>query len=266
MILIDAHVHLHECFAPERFLDAAANNMRAAARGMGLSDSTPGMLLFTQIASDDSFGGLTPGSVGNWSLAPTQEAISLSARRAGAPPLILVAGRQIATAEGLEVLALGTPGPFANGKPVETTIKAVREQDGVPVLPWGFGKWWGKRGAVVRRLINDHARFPLLFLGDSAGRPGIGPRPGLFAEAGQQHRAVLPGTDPLPLPGEVEKVGRLVFRVDNEIDAEKPFAGLKYWLTCCEVSPPAFGSYERPSVFLRRQIGTQFRKRQRATC
>lgn len=264
MILIDAHVHLHGCFAPERFLDAAASNLATAARGMELPASTPGMLLFTHAAGDDTFGGLRTGSVGRWTLAPTQEAISMSARRAGAPPLILVAGRQIATAEGLEVLALGAAGPFADGRPVETTIEAVREQDGVPVIPWGFGKWWRRRGAVVRRLVADHARFPLLFLGDSAGRPGIVPRPQLFAQAERLRRAVLPGTDPLPLPGEVDKVGRLVFRVEREVDADSPFGALKHWLSRCEASPPAFGVYERPGVFLRRQITMQLRKQRSA--
>lgn len=183
----------------------------------------------------------------------------MSARCAEAPPLILVAGRQIATSEGLEVLALGATGPFADGEAVETTIEAVREQDGVPVIPWGFGKWWGRRGAVVRRLAADHTRFPLLFLGDSAGRLGIAPRPRLFAEGERQHRAVLPGTDPLPLRGEVDKVGRLVFRVERELDTDRPFAGLKYWLTHCEASPPAFGTCERTGRFLNRQIQMQLR-------
>jgi hypothetical protein len=264
MLLVDAHVHLHRCFAPERFLNAAADNVAAAARSMGLPASTPAMLLFTHTAGDDVFGGLRPGPVGRWSLSATQEPISMSARHTQAPPLTLVAGRQIVAAEGLEVLALGAAGPFADHEPVETTIEMVRKLDGIPVLPWGFGKWWRRRGAIVQHLIADRARFPLLFLGDSAGRPGIAPRPQLFAQGERQHRAVLPGTDPLPLPGEEEKVGRLGFRVERGIDTEKPFAGLKHWLTHCEISPPAFGVYERSGVFLRRQIAMQLRKRQRA--
>lgn len=188
----------------------------------------------------------------------------MSARRAEAPPLILIAGRQIATAEGLEVLALGAAGPFADGEPVETTIDAVREQDGVPVIPWGFGKWWRRRGAIVRRLVADHTRFPLLFLGDSAGRPAITPRPRLLAQAEQMGRAVLPGTDPLPLPDEVNKVARLVFLVEREVDPDSPFDGLKRWLSRCEASPPAFGVYERPGMFLRRQITMQLRKQRSA--
>jgi hypothetical protein len=191
--------------------------------------------------------------------------MSLSARRAGAPRLILVGGRQIATAEGLEVLALGAVGPFADREPVETTIDAVRKQDGVPVIPWGFGKWWRRRGAIVQRLVADHARFPLLFLGDSAGRPGMAPRPRLLTEAERQHRAVLPGTDPLPLPGEEKKVGRLVFLVEREIDADRPFTWLRDGLIHCGTSPLTFGAYERPAVFLLRQISMQMRKQRLTT-
>lgn len=261
MILVDAHVHLHGCFSPERFLDAAANNMAAAAQAIGLDTSTPGMLLFTQSRDADAFGDLRSGLVGRWSLAPTQEAMSISARRVAAPPLILVAGRQIVTAEGLEVLALGAAGPFIDGEPVEATIEAVQARGGVPTIAWGFGKWWRRRGAIVRRLVADRVRFPLLILGDNAGRPGIAPRPRMFARAERLHRVVLPGTDPLPFPDEVDKVGRLMFRVEREVDADWPFAGLKHWLMHCETSPPAFGAYEHAGRFLRRQIEMQLRKR-----
>ncbi|MGB7755478.1 MAG: hypothetical protein WBL23_05400 [Salinisphaera sp.] len=261
MILVDAHVHLHGCFSPERFLDAAASNLAAAARNLGLPSSTPGLLLFTHAAADQAFGGLRAGLVGRWSLTATRETVSMAAHRAGAPPLILTAGRQIATAEGLEVLALGALGPFADGAPVDSTIDAVQEAGGIPVIPWGFGKWWGHRGDMVRRLVADHSRFPLLFLGDNAGRPAIAPRPRLFAEGEHHGRAVLPGTDPLPLPGETDKVGRLIFRTDSELDADRPFAELKTWLRHCETSPPAFGTYENAGVFLHRQIALRLRKR-----
>ncbi|HET7313791.1 hypothetical protein [Salinisphaera sp.] len=261
MILVDAHVHLHRCFSPEHFLNAAADNVAAAARGMGLPASTPGMLLFTHAAGDDAFGGLRTGSVGHWSLSATQEPISMRAHRDEAPPLTLVAGRQIATAEGLEVLALGAAGPFADHEPMETTIDAVRAQDGIPVLPWGFGKWWRRRGAIVQRLAADRARFPLLFLGDSAGRPRIAPRPRLLAQAERLGRAVLPGTDPLPISGEENKAGRLIFRVERELDTERPFADLMHWLKHRDISPPAFGVYEGTRTFIRRQIEMQLRKR-----
>ena len=261
MILVDAHVHLHGCFSPQRFLDAAAGNMAVAVHGMGLPAATPGMLLFTHAAGDDAFGGLRPGPIGRWSLAATQETMSLSAHRADTPPLILVAGRQIETAEGLEILALGAPGPFTDGEDAGTTIEAVRAAHGVPVIPWGFGKWWGGRGALVRRLIADHARFPLLFLGDSAVRPGLAPRPRLLAQGERERRAVLPGTDPLPLAAEVDKVGRLVFRVADELDTEQPFAALKRWLENNQETPPVFGAYERAPVFMHRQVVMQLRKR-----
>ncbi|WP_423822045.1 hypothetical protein V5738_17155 [Salinisphaera sp. SPP-AMP-43] len=254
MFFVDAHVHLHGCFSPQRFLDAAAANFEQAAAHLGLPPHTPGMLLFTQTTDRDAFGGLRPGALGRWRLSATAESISLAAERAEAPLLILTAGRQIATAEGLELLALGAAGPFEDGQPIDHTIDEVRRRGGLPVLPWGFGKWWFGRGRVVRRIIHDRQRFPLLFLGDNAGRPTIAPRPSLLTEGEHRCRSVLPGTDPLPLPAEEAKVGRLAFCMQHTLDKERPFEGLKQALTAHQISPPVVGHHERTLDFLHRQI------------
>lgn len=260
MILVDAHVHLHDCFSPPRFLDAAAANLERAGAELGLSPSTPGMLLFTQTADRDPFGGLGPGSVGRWSLSPTAESVSIAAQRVDAPLLILTAGRQITTAEGLEVLALGTADSFEDGHPIDHTIDQVRWQGGLPVLPWGFGKWWFRRGRVVRRIIHDRQRFPLLFLGDNAGRPGIAPQPSFLAQGKDRGRPVLPGTDPLPLAAEETKVGRLAFYLDQTLDIERPFEGLKQALLSTQASPPMVGQHEGTLPFLHRQLALQLRR------
>jgi len=260
MYLVDAHVHLHTCFDPSKFLDAAGDNFSGLRRCLEVPESTPGVLLFTQSRGTDAFGGLSPGHLGGWEIAETDEPNSLRASKGGRT-LFLIAGRQIVTEEGLEVLAYGAAGPFPDGEPIEGAIGRVLEAGGVPALPWGFGKWSGSRGAVVRRLAGDHTRFPFLFFGDNAGRPALFARPRLFGEIEHLCRAILPGTDPLPFRGELNKVGRLAFIADAELSHQHPFTSLRRWLTTCKGTPQVKGEYESFARFMHRQVAMQFRKR-----
>lgn len=256
--LVDAHVHLHRCFAPAAFLDAAARNVAAAAAAWGLPGDTPGVLLLAEQAGVDAFGALAGGPpLEGWTLGPITEAVSLRATGPGRPPLILVAGRQLVSAEGLEVLALGTRQAWPEGRPAAALIEAALQAGALVVLPWGFGKWWGRRGALARRLL---AADPRLCAGDNGGRPAGVPRPrglGLAARAG---RLVLPGTDPLPLPAEVGKAGRFGFVVPADLDPDRPFASLKAWLVRQRASPRAYGRLERPATFLARQLALRRRR------
>ncbi|WP_291737850.1 hypothetical protein [Leisingera sp. F5] len=228
MYLVDAHVHLHACFDPPEFLDAASGNFSRLCHGLDLPASTPGVLLFTQSRGADAFGGLRPGHLRGWTIDETAEPVSLRASKDG-QTLALIAGRQIVTGEGLEVLAYGAAGPFPDGEPIERAIERVLDAGGAPALPWGFGKWSGARGRVIRRIANDHARFPFLFFGDNAGRPALWSRPRLFGEVEQLRRAILPGTDPLPFRGELHKVGRLAFVANDGLSLTHPFQSFRTW-------------------------------------
>ncbi|MFA3921021.1 hypothetical protein AB1E33_29305 [Ruegeria sp. 2012CJ15-1] len=260
MYLVDAHVHLHACFDPPEFLDAAGGNFSRLLHGLDLPESTPGVLLFTQSRGADAFGGLRPGHLGGWTIDETGEPVSLRASKGG-QTLALIAGRQIVTEEGLEVLAYGTAGPFPDGEPIERAIERVLDAGGAPALPWGFGKWSGARGRVIQRIANDHARFPFLFFGDNAGRPALWSRPRLFGEVEQLRRVILPGTDPLPFRGELHKVGRLAFVANDELSLTHPFQSFRTWLETCTATPQIQGEYESLSRFLHRQVAMQFRKR-----
>ena len=182
----------------------------------------------------------------------------------GGAPIFIVAGRQSVTAEDLEVLALGTREHIADGLPLAATVEAARRAGALPVLPWGVGKWTGRRGALVRAAAADQAGFPCLYLADSGVRPGLLPRPTLIAEAERAGRIALAGSDPLDLGAEEGKAGRFGFVAAAEIDAARPFGALADWLARQRVSPPAFGELERPAAFLHRQLIMQLRKRFRS--
>jgi hypothetical protein len=263
-VLVDAHVHLHDCFAPREFLAAAAANMAAAARALALPAITPGFLLFTESSGADAFSGLANGALatGEWRIERLPEAVSLRATAPNRPPLGLIGGRQIVTAEKLEVLALGTRETFPDGEPIKAVLAAVDEAGAIAVVPWGFGKWIGRRGRILLDILQaqDEAR---VHLGDNGGRPVGWPRPPPFAIAESRGRRVLPGTDPLPFAVDVAKPGRYGFVADLALDWSAPFVSLKRGLEACDTVLKTYGRRENPVGFVARQVAMQIVKRQR---
>jgi hypothetical protein len=258
--LIDAHVHIHDCFGGEPFFDAAAANFGRAKDDLRASGDVYGFLLLSESAGVDRFAALAQGQLrtGSWQISHTEEAVSLVATRPGVLPMFVIAGCQIATAERLEVLALGTRERPPDGAPLRTTLAALAKTDALAVLPWGFGKWMGRRGRHVAELFDERAAAPL-YAGDNGGRPqGFG-RPKLLAFAEAHGKLVLPGTDPLPFPGEIMKPGRYGCVADLELDRARPFASLRRWLERQGRSPRRYGCLERPWTFLDRQMCLHWR-------
>jgi hypothetical protein len=273
---VDAHVHLHPCYDSDDLLQNAHDNLSAVASNDADHDRRVAhFLLLAECAPDDCFGALRaladgrPGSSGasslrlqRWAVAPTKEAISVVARHAQRE-LFIVAGRQVACREGLEVLVLGTTHRFSDGRPIRDVL---RESDalGVPrVIPWGPGKWFFRRGRLLNALVEEF-RKPTLFLGDEGGRPVFWGYPQHFAHAARLGVRDLPGTDPLPFPHDVTKVGRMGLKVPIDLDPAHPGESLLRALTQVEAPLERFATLEPPLRFVRNQIGMQLRKRRRA--
>jgi hypothetical protein len=269
---VDAHVHLHSCYAPDELLRNAYGNLAAASTDANHGTRVAYFLLLAECAPEDCFGALRamaegkPASDGkgglrlrHWVVAPTAEPISVVARQ-GQQELFIVAGRQVACREGLEVLVLGTTHRFADGRPIRDVL---READalGVPrVIPWGPGKWFFSRGRLLNALVEEF-RKPTLFLGDEGGRPAFWGYPQHFAHAARLGVRDLPGTDPLPFPHDVEKVGRMGFKVAIDLDPDRPGESLLRALSTHEAPLQRFATLEPPWRFVRNQIGMQLRKR-----
>jgi hypothetical protein len=266
--LVDAHVHLHDCYPPDLFLDHADANFERAERARGWP-AVPGVLMLTESEGVDEFGRLAeaargPGALlGRWALEPTGDAEALSARRGGRI-LVLVAGRQVVTREGLEVLLLGTRETVPDGAPVREVLAAGARFGALRVIPWGVGKWLGARGRLLSELIAAVPPDDRLFLGDSAGRPFFWGRPRHFDEAARRGWRVLPGSDPLPFPSQVARAGSFGFRVEGPVDVTRPSTSLKAALGTTERGITPYGRPERLLPFLRNQVAMQRRKRARA--
>jgi hypothetical protein len=255
-ILLDAHVHLHQCFDPAGFLDNARANFRVAAQRIAASASI-GCLWLTDPSEERSFRRLSRG-VGNqrmnrWSLSKTAEPTSLVAHHESGDRLVLLAGRQIATRERLEVLALGKELDVPAGRSLGDTISSVRESGAIAVIPWGFGKWWFHRGRLLAATLTSSTAGGL-FVGDNAGRPRAIPRPSLFEVAASRGIYNVPGSDPLPLPWEIRKPGQLGCVLEGPLDLSRPAECLIRTLHGLQAQPALFGGPENLSRFARSQV------------
>jgi len=273
MVLVDAHVHMHDCFSVAGVFDAAAANFARAARELhgaarALHGDTrfDGVLCLVESANERFVGGLRTqrlgrvwrGQHGYWELEQSCEPETL-VFRCGHLRLAVIAGRQLVTRERLEVLALGTTARLSDGDSMEATLNAVRAAGAAAVLPWGVGKWLGARGTIIDRILAE-PKWSHVFLGDNGNRLRYGPDPERFASARRAGRAVLPGSDPLPLPGEEARVGGYGFAVDVDLDPLRPTAALLALLQS-GAAFTAFGQREGLRRFVGKQLALRFTNR-----
>jgi hypothetical protein len=269
MILVDAHVHIYDCFDLQHFLDSAVKNFKAEAARWGQEDDFTALLLLTETAKENWFhrlagyagsrSGNGTESIGNWTFHRTNEDHSLYAQSEKSQGFFLIAGRQIVTAEDLEVLALMTDRQFEDGRPLEEVIQAVKETSAIPVIPWGFGKWMGKRGAILENILRK-GKDSILFLGDNSGRPVFLPRPSLFEFAEKKGIRVLPGSDSLPFLSESQRVGCFGLSIHGTISREHPARDLKRIFLDPKTRFQAYGNLENPYRFFRNQLTAQIVK------
>ena len=104
-LLVDSHVPLHDCYDVVAFLDGASANFQRAGEQLALAKPCIGCLMLADTANHGSFARLLDAamraSISGWDLRQTAESCSLVGLRDGNPELGLLAGRQIATAEGV---------------------------------------------------------------------------------------------------------------------------------------------------------------------
>ncbi len=270
LILFDAHVHIHECFEIENVLDSALDNFRKACSKMGKHSHFEGVLLLTETAEMNKYLQLRDyvrasntkrasekGS--KWNLYFTEESTCLRATRDNKQNIFIIAGRQVITEEHLEVLALATDHNFADGTPLRELIRQISENDGIPVIPWGAGKWWGKRGEFLRRFIiqNKDSTF---FLGDNGGRPSFWLHISHFQLALEHGIRILRGTDPLPLTREVKRPGSFGFMLLNTLNVSKPSFHLRQILRDNNTMLINYGNLQNPIRFFMNQISIRLNR------
>jgi len=262
IIAIDGHVHVHPSTDLDALLDAARMNLSKVAASQGAA-SWRGVLMLAEMRGTHWFESVVGAGVDSqrWSVrAVPEDPLILNARCADGE-LSLVAGRQVVTREGIEVLTLATRAVLEDRMSLEDTLEAALAAQSVVVLPWGAGKWLGARGRLVANALKAPARGRI-FAGDNGGRPQFWPTPEVFAATTGLGRAVLPGTDPLPLPGEEQRVGTFGFWLEGT-----PPLAVGQWLrdrlSAARVGEVhAFGRLQGTLRFVRNQLALRLRKKQ----
>lgn len=260
-IMGDGHVHIHDSFALDKLFKAALDNFNHYTHYLSLKGTLNYFLLLTESAGTEAFTRLrnSPGQVDGFTLRTTDEANCLQMDLHQNASLYVVAGRQIVTAESLEVLALGLDTTYPDNNPLQEILRDLENKNCLMVLPWGAGKWLGKRGRIVQRTVQSF-RNSSFFLGDNGNRPFFWPKPAVFSQASKMGTGNLQGSDPLPFRNQEERVGSFGFYFPGTVSSARPFHSLKQQITAPESSLQSFGRPERILPFFCLQISMQLSK------
>ncbi len=267
-IFIDGHVHIHPQFSLDHFFAAAFDNFSKAAAKSSVPGNPLNFLALTEGRGSDVFSQLYQNDISlndSFELQKTEEKVSLLVRR-GEQTIILIAGRQLVSRENIELLSL-----FSSVNVEDKSLslfdlaQTVTANNGLAVVPWGVGKWFGARGKVVAELLNSNHPFPL-FYGDNGNRPLLWPEPNLLSRVKGIGNSLLSGSDPLPLVSHCLRPASFgsLLRHHGELSLEFPAASLKQLLTPSDpgtLQLESFGQRIGSLQFLRDQLRINLRNR-----
>ena len=274
LIIIDAHVHIHDCFDLPAFFESAWANCGTHARNQQHHGPFIGVLLLTESSWDHWFQRLQTLADQNktishntsnvWDIQRTNEDFTLFAQSTQDQKFLIVAGRQIVTKEKFEVLALLTSQTFQDGMNIQKSIEEVKKSGGIPVIPWAFGKWWGMRGKRLTELMMSSV-MSNVFLGDNSGRPRILPYPSQFTLANTRGIRIFPGSDPLPISSENWRPCSVGLSLNGELDEASPGADLKRILQDAKTSLTPYFQHESVYRFIKNQVAMKMMKHHHST-
>lgn len=263
--MIDGHVHFHRCLSVADALDAAVANLgrrRSGARGPTPPPAgTPaGVLWLVEARGERASERLrnVGERTGRWRIEELDEATWQFHRDDGAR-VTVIRGRQVRTEEDLEVLLVGAPEAAVEGRPLREVVETWIERPVLVLLPWGFGKWWGRRGRLVAETYAAFAGAGLR-LADTGVRPAWLAEPAIFGRSTDDGRPVFTGSDPFPFPDRAGTLGSAGF-VAPGVSADARWAEMREALRDLQAPLRRFGQPIGTRQFLGLQVRVQARKR-----
>jgi hypothetical protein len=215
------------------------------------------LLLFTEGKQNDFFSQLKKKGIiegkSEYRFENTQEDCSIILSKNNEALCYILAGRQIVTQEKLEVLSIASNQKIEDGLPIEEVVKSLLVKKTITVLAWGVGKWFFKRGKIIKDIIEKY-HSPYLFIGDSSSRPSIWPKPKLYALAKKYDVRIIRGSDPLPFKEEINRVGSFGFIIEGNWREDKPAEYLRNIMVTPKKVINNFGCQDRTATFLKRQL------------
>lgn len=224
MIIADTHVHVYPCYDAGILLASLTDNLGklgGKAVKAGFLAERRDCDVFASMR-DGKYGPLPPGI----KIVSSHEKECMVLDRAGSEPVYLFAGRQIVTSERLEMLGLAVDAAFPDGLTAEDAVRRVQDAGGVPVLAWSPGKWFGRRGEIVGRILQTFKPGELL-IGDSSLRPPWWGKPELMIEAERRGFTIVAGSDPLPFSGEESLCGTYAVLIEALFDVAQPVLSVR---------------------------------------
>ena len=260
-ILVDTHVHIYDCYNIKRFFNEAFSNFSYYNKKLKLAEKLVGVLFLTESNSFQYFDKLRDNSNNiiqdlekeGFFKKESDESYSLVFETAGSNFIILIAGQQIITDERLEVLSLGTQQKIEYSLSLKETVNRINSIGAIPILPWGVGKWLGRRNEVLNAFIkkDNETKF---FLGDNSGRLAILKVPTQFKVSNENKKLALRGSDPLPIKSQEKKAGSFGFYFVSDLDISNPFRDVKKMIYNLESEPDNYGKLENIFDFFKNQI------------
>jgi hypothetical protein len=226
VVLADTHVHVYPAHDPGATLAAGFHHLEALAP----AGTAPACALLLTERFDCHYfqewkQGRRPWPAG-WEAAGSDDPDALTLRGPNGQRLFVAAGRQVISAERIEVLALTRDLDLPDGRPVAEVLDRVRDAGAVPVLSWAPGKWFFRRGRIIRSLI-ESGRPDQFLIGDTTLRPMGWPEPLLMRAARARGFRLVAGSDPLPFAGEERVAGRYGVRLEGPFEPDQPAASLR---------------------------------------
>lgn len=215
--VIDTHVHVHSLYNITDVLESAYSNFAIQARKYSTKNFMGVLFVYSLNSNDDcNLIFKSEENVLDWKFnqidSNTFEALS------GKKQLLIKTGYQVISSEGIEILVLADRAKEFFGVNAEIVIEKALSEKLLVILPWGVGKWLGKRGVIVNDLIKKFNSK--IFLGDNSSRPWFWWRVPQFTLARSLNTKILQGTDPLSISCEERIIGTsgVVCRMDKLAD------------------------------------------------
>lgn len=265
-LLVDSHFHLHHISELEAVLQHANTQFKKATTNNNINTPWYGVLVLTDDAKSTGFSHIkymistAPERSlrrGNWELSNTDESSSVIAKNTSGQAIFICAGQHIVTREKLELLSILSDTRIPDGRPVYDTIKAVRQQGGLPVLSWSAGTWLGQKGKIVSNIL-EKATNEVIFIGDNSTRPKLWAVIPQFTVARQNNIPVLRGTYPLNIKNKKKLGGDFGFYVSGKFNPLKPAESLQAILTARDVEIKDYGKLNKLHHFIADQYAMRF--------
>ena len=259
MFVVDAHVHFHRPGLVALTLRAALDNFTIVT---GRAQGCAGALLLAQARHERVFEWLCAHPrADEWTFElSADEPQTIIATGLDGRSLAIINGRQVRADCGLEVLAIGTCESFDDCGSFDDVLTRVGRSDALPVIPWGFGKWSGRRGRLVQTALARSDRRRLCF-GDNGGRPQAWREPRILTQARAAGFRVLPGSDPFPFGRDYRRVGRYGLRLGIEPPGAGLWRAIRTRLTGDSPMPESYGTRLDPARFAFNNLGIQLTRR-----